>query len=471
LPRRTSKKSVIRVYLNAGFAMNSSPRDSASGSQFDVVLVWLAAIACFCATVAFYWPGFLSPDSLAQLSMARTGRFDDWHPPLMSAIWRPLDRAFPGSASMLVLQGALFWAGCGALIQGLARWRWRAALLAVPLALPPVFALLGTIWKDVLFASLLLCCLAGLSRERPSRGLLFALPLGLAACVALRYNAFAAVLPLCFPWARAFRREVSSRRSTGTVAAACALMIVGLASFSSRLLTAHRSYAEQAIWLHDLAAISLAENEVLFPDYLVHREPPATLEAIAASFDPLAADPLLYGPLRPMTGDARLRGRLFRAWGKAILLHPIAYAKHRAHLGLALLTHGPRTPETPFHWGIIPNPFGLSFRETPFRANMHAWFEWLAPTPVFAIWSWLALLLALAAGPALRRPLSDRDVLLLSLCASGLFYAASGVLLAPVTDFRYGWWVVLAALAALLLRFGASERAEGLSRRSYVSSP
>jgi hypothetical protein len=274
----------------------------------------------------------------------------------------------------------------------------------------------------------------------------------------VRYNAFAAALPLTFWWARLLSRHgplprPAPLRSPALLGAAASLAILAGALTLSRALTAHRSFTEQAIWLHDLAALSVDTGQVLYPRYLIDRTPPATLEAIAAEFDPLAADPLLYGRLLPLTDDARLRGQLFRAWASAVARHPLAYLRHRLRLGAALAGNGPRTPTAPYQWGVDANRLGVSFTETAPRAWVHGVFERLAGTPVFAAWPWL-----LALGLGLWRGLraGEQGEALAAVCASGLCYAASNVLLAPVTDFRYSWWCMLAGLVALGLLPGAS---------------
>jgi hypothetical protein len=42
-------------------------------------------------------PGAMSPDSFTILAQARSGIFEDGHPPLMAAIWRLLELIEPGA--------------------------------------------------------------------------------------------------------------------------------------------------------------------------------------------------------------------------------------------------------------------------------------------------------------------------------------------------------------------------------------
>ncbi|UUZ52760.1 hypothetical protein LP419_26560 [Massilia sp. H-1] len=67
----------------------------------------------------------MSPDSFMQFEQARTLRFTDWHPPLMSALWSLLDRFSPGPGPMLLFQLSLLWLGLG-----LWCWHYRQRPLA-----------------------------------------------------------------------------------------------------------------------------------------------------------------------------------------------------------------------------------------------------------------------------------------------------------------------------------------------------
>ncbi|MBA3357229.1 MAG: hypothetical protein H0U18_15075 [Pyrinomonadaceae bacterium] len=105
-----------------------------------------------------FYPGYMSPDSLDQWNQGRTRTFWDYHPPLMSMVWGILDRFIPGPFGMLLLHNAIFWTGAAVFWRHTRR---KSILLGLGLSsfafLPPVLALLSTIWKDVgLGASLFL---------------------------------------------------------------------------------------------------------------------------------------------------------------------------------------------------------------------------------------------------------------------------------------------------------------------------
>ena len=111
--------------------------------------VALAVAILFGGSLALFWPGYVSYDSLAQYRQALSGRYDDWHPPAMAHLWALFGAH--GPAPMLVLQMLCYWGGFGALAVTLtAQGRRLAALAILGLACWP--ALLG--WQAVVLKDL-----------------------------------------------------------------------------------------------------------------------------------------------------------------------------------------------------------------------------------------------------------------------------------------------------------------------------
>ena len=69
-------------------------------------LLWLVSLAAA-------WPGVAMYDTVAQYGQVLSGRYDDWHPPVMARLWAVLAPVGPGAAPMLALQLATYWAGFG----------------------------------------------------------------------------------------------------------------------------------------------------------------------------------------------------------------------------------------------------------------------------------------------------------------------------------------------------------------------
>lgn len=82
--------------------------------------LWALAAALAVAVVFLAWPGRMIGDNLRQLAEIRAGRLTDWHPPLMSVIWRALGTA---PQSILILNAILYWTGIALLADQLRRDR------------------------------------------------------------------------------------------------------------------------------------------------------------------------------------------------------------------------------------------------------------------------------------------------------------------------------------------------------------
>lgn len=46
-----------------------------------------AALLLFVGSLAIYWPGVVTYDGVQQYAEAISGRYDDWHPPIMARLW------------------------------------------------------------------------------------------------------------------------------------------------------------------------------------------------------------------------------------------------------------------------------------------------------------------------------------------------------------------------------------------------
>jgi hypothetical protein len=164
------------------------------------VIVPLVGIAL---TVMCYYPGYMSDDSIKQLTQARSGHFTDWQLPLMSGVWSGFDALIPGPLGMLIFHNLMFWLGLTLLVrQALARRLWSYPLILAMGFFPPILALLGTIWKDVGMASaLLLACSLLFQAQQRQRGLAWcAAQLALFYASGVRHNAVVAVLHCIVGW-------------------------------------------------------------------------------------------------------------------------------------------------------------------------------------------------------------------------------------------------------------------------------
>lgn len=445
--------------------------------------IWFLLLIIFgvlLVTVSFY-PGYLSFDSLEQLKQARSGMFTDWHPPLMSFIWYLFDRIMPGPVGMLLFHNLMFWSGLALFISQFINHKLLATIIIFSIGFsPPVIALLGTIWKDVglasalLLAVALLCCAQQTGRKSYWLAALLPLFYGLS----VRHNGVFAVFPLAiwtgFLACNQLRGQfLWATQKPAVLAIVLGLLILMLLVVSSQiinrgLIQGRKTYVIQTLLLHDLAAISIAQDQLYIPTYASKG---VNLEELRTIYTPREVVPLFCCNSAPhhliMTNNEVNVLQLEKAWLNAIASHPKSYLTHRIAVFKALLGIGQNTVCLPFQSGIDPNSLGLIVR--PSRLNRAlAWrLERLHDSLLFRGWLYLTLLIGLllvAALPGLRQ----NKAIVISLGSSGMLYALTYFFIAPTCDFRMYWWTVVVTLILPVPIFASLLNRISLQRHSAL---
>ncbi len=445
----------------------------------------LAVIAGIGLTVWCYNPGYIDYDSLWQLNEARRHQLDVVHPPLSSFIWGWFDSIIPGPFLMFLFHNLLFWIGLGLVIGLSLEGSFLSPFIIFGIGFYPVVSInLGTIWKDTSMAgSLLLCCGLLLLARRNRSKLVFAGALvSLYYALAVRHDAFVAVFPMavwmgwiiwelfCPDTAVARRKRLFS----GVVIFFLLWILVGatnkaLAPQGVRFVKS-LPWSTQTVFIHDLAAVSVATGHVQMPAYLHLPDNEASLRYLEKLYAPEDVYPLFWvppgtraKPLRlPLSRDPKQLEELFLTWKKVIPAHLPAYFRHRwegfnVFMGAqGKLSHYLFVNER--HLKLI----GIPFKPSPLNTRMMGWLSSLSKTVLFKGWfyfSIIAVLLFLAvlffseytalsvilgAGAVLRMP---------------IFFFFSG---SPY--FHYHFWTVCTALVMLVIlpaQLLAARRAAG----------
>jgi hypothetical protein len=178
-------------------------------------------------------------------------------------------------------------------------------------------------------------------------------------------------------------------------------------------------------------------------------------------YDTADANPFFYNGPWPnsalITHNAADFVELIEVWGRAVVVHPGAYLRHRAEvLSTIFQTRGVYYP---FHTGIDPNELGLTFPERPLYRRVTTW---LYDTRGVFFRGWLfAVVAALLVVFGVWR----RRWATVAVCSSGLLYASSYAVITSGSDFRYIWWLVVATLIGSVMPGAARGRLDdGLAR-------
>ncbi|MGC6727975.1 hypothetical protein ACP0GO_25790, partial [Escherichia coli] len=75
------------------------------GTRRKAVSALLVAAVLAGISIAFFWPGVASYDSVVQYQQVLRGAYDDWHPPAMARLWAVAHGlGWRGQAPLFVLQ-------------------------------------------------------------------------------------------------------------------------------------------------------------------------------------------------------------------------------------------------------------------------------------------------------------------------------------------------------------------------------
>jgi len=413
------------------------------------VLVLLAA--GYALTILVFHPGYITIDASYVYAAAKDWRFGDWQSPAMSIAWWLIDPLAPGALSMFLLIATSYWAGFGLLALTAAR---RSAWLALATPLialtPPAFVFVGMIWRDVLFAVAWLLAaamtFAMADRPKPLRLPVQALALLVVAFgVLLRPNAIfaAALLAAYVVWPMRFGLRRTAIMFVPAVVAFYAL--IPLVYYA--MLDAQRQNPLHSLLVFDLGGITHFSGENQFP---VQWRPDETAQLTSKCYDPVRWDtywhmePCPFVMKRLESKDDLIFGtpRLGEAWRRAVAAHPLAYMSHRATFMWTFLT-GSNLVLPYYDWQGPAAAYGNNPYFKPLLALHHL----LAPTLLFRTGFWLVLAIGICAlaWPARATPAGAFAV---GVSASAIVYVMTFLAVGVAADFRYGYWGVLATLAA-----------------------
>ncbi|MBD0373414.1 MAG: hypothetical protein ICV60_21440 [Pyrinomonadaceae bacterium] len=439
-------------------------------------LGYLVPVVGLALCIAAFYPGYMSPDSVAQWEQGRAWVFTDAHPPLMSALWGILDRIIPGPFGMLLFHNLMFWGGAALY------WRaakQRSAMVATGLLLfgfmPQVLGLLSSILKDIgMGASLLLATAlfyqTGKTKSRVA--LYLSCPL-LFYAYSVRLNSAPAIFPLAL-WSAFLacrvipflKRRLLYRSFLTPVICGIlyfALLSVAVTATTKLLAQDKHDYPVQIVLLYDLAAISNETGQSYFPAYISEYEG-FSMQKVAENYNTEWVADLIYGP-KPVLATTRqpeLISELKAHWWNAVSAHPVIYLKHRWNVFTSL--NGFNTEYV--YKAFLPvdgyNPRQFRQERGALNHSLNAYFFYFSRSILFRGFFWLLICVGLIYFAVRSRLRGDMGAVL-ALATSGFLYTAGYFFYTPSSEFRYIWWTVISAIVALLLFISqlVSERAAG----------
>src|SRR5476651_2118333 len=421
-------------------------------SRRSVLLTISMVAAGFGLTLLVFYPGVLTYDARFVYQDIAKVFYGDWQSPVMIVLWSLIDPIAPGSASMFLLIATFYWLAFGLLALTMARHSvWPALALLLLAVSPPAFVFVGIIWRDVLFANswLLAAALsfAAANRDSKLRVPAQAMALGLLALgFLLRPHALAAapILAAYLLW--------PTRFSWNRVAILCAPAALGLFGLVQvvyyNVLGATRQQPLHPIMVFDLGGISHFATTNVFPGSWTADE---TAIITHGCYQPIAWD--IYWTQQPclFVMEHLEREKLFAspaltdAWKHAIVSHPVAYLQHRAAFMWNFLMGTNLTM-----WTLdLDDTSKIIFADNPRLMALKTLHDALKPTPLFRAGSWLLICIAVCAF-AWRARNTPSGAFAIGVCGSAAVYTLTFFAVGVASDFRYGYWAVLAGLTGAI---------------------
>jgi hypothetical protein len=425
-------------------------------------------------------PGHMSYDSVLQLAQGRSGVYNEWHPPVMAWLMGAFDAVARGTGLFVAFDSVLLFGSLAAIVLISPRpgW-WTPALALVLVATPDWLIYPGIVWKDVLFAAAALSSFTALAAaetrwgQRRARDGLIVLAVALGALAALSRQNGILILPpmaVALAWigargAKGSRAKAAAAWGLLPVAGAVALTLAAGSALHARSDgEPSRAYQVADLQAYDLAA-ALKLSPGLKLEVLDARAP-----RLAAMIRVRAAPAYTPERIDPITAMADLdqaeleapKGVLTGQWLQLVLRHPGLYLQARAEDFAWVLFTPDIDSCVPFFVGVEgPEPWmaqlGMVNHERAQDKALKAYGEALTATPLF--WHGAYGLIALVALGLLLRRREDGDIAMAALLAAALVFTASFFVISVACDYRYLYFLDVAAMTAALRLAGTWRRA------------
>lgn len=432
-------------------------------------LAWFAVLAVgYGLILALNHPGHMSVDSVISLAEGRSGLRIVFGPPMFSSILGFFDRITPGSPFAYVTGAALLLVLSWAAMPGLRpRIAWLAPLaLAGAMLAPQVLIYQAIMWKDVLFANFAIAGFVALAHavkrwDRPAARLvllLLAFLLLAMACLLRQNGALVAVFSAATLGWTAWRSGWV--KALAWAAAGFAAPLVLSVALDAVTPVKDPPGENRDVGLRLLQGYDLAGA--------IAADPARPLRALEADNPKAAADlrveaPKYYSPVRvdALLGSKTLGKALVsyddstigKQWFQTLGEDPFGYAMRRLEVFRWVFL----TPDIdrclPVHLGVDGPPkqmqqLGLASRLDQSDTRLWNYMTWWMDTPGLSHAAFAVAALLVTGFLLVRREAAD--VAMAGLMLSALSFAASFYVISLACDYRYLYFLDLAAITGLV---------------------
>lgn len=408
-------------------------------------------VATWAAIIIFmFFPGYIYSDSFDQYQQALSGELTDWHPPIMSAIWR-LQILLFGTGSIFYAINIL--AVYIALYLLLVPYKcWISIPVFILLALCPViFGLIPIVWKDVFLASLVFLS-ASIAINRitingkiEKKYKILSLILLLVASL-VRANAPFITAPLLLMlligWDNRFKSII--------ISGIAAIALIGISGpINNHLLGARQSHPLISLEVYDLSGVSHFSGKLEVPGKYSTDEQQRILNSCYSSTH---WDVYAWGECAFVTENLN-RNDLGSTWLKAILNNPLAYLEHRASHFNNFLRFIGNEPAYKYYVGVPP---GYQSDNPQRRNTTHQYYTQLMERYNSQPWHFGFVWYAISIGLfiATFTPKNFIENLINCLSFASFLYISGYLIVGVAADFRYFLPAIYLLIAAIIVLAG-----------------
>ena len=430
----------------------------------------------FGVLLALNWPGQMSYDSVVQLLDGRTGQYDSWHPPVMAWLLGLFDALLPGTGLFLLFTALLLLGAWLLLVQPTRRDWGLVILTALIFATPQLLLYQGTIWKDVLFANAGIATFAFLAkaverwRNAALRLLLLLLcALALSLATLARQNGFLLLPVAAITLGLIARKQGASPWRYGLGLLLASLVIMAGANYALSFRSDHGEGASEQLRLaqtYDL--VGAVRQDPSFHLALLEKQAPALAVAIREDgvrlYSPRLVDTLEQSDTLTQAIYHAPSGAIFAQWRQLVFSHPGLYLRERWPVFRWVVAQPDLFVCHPDVVGVdgpsdMLKTLGLKEQIRPQDRFLYFYVTNFFHTPVLShlLYGAMAMLLAVL----LARRGRPADMAIAGLQIAGLAFAASFFAVSIACDYRYLYFLDLAAMTGTLQFFAGRAQGDG----------
>lgn len=432
------------------------------------IAAWLVLAGGYAAMLWQDFPGHMSVDSIIELHEGRFHVRENWGPAIYAWLLGVFDRLSPGTGLYLVVSGLLLFGAWASLpqLRRRAAW-WLAPVAAGVVALPDVVVYQGIVWHDVLFANTAIAgfvCLGFVARswERPRRPWIrLALSVLLISAAGLIRQNGIVLLPIAAlamgwaAWGAGWRR--AALWGVGWLGAAAVVTAVLSVTALPQGPGFEKANAQgfRAIAAYDLMGALVRDPSLSLPH--ISAESPRAAQVMRAEaadywspqrIDFIQDSAALNEVLIPLSTSAILAD-----WKTLILKRPDLYVPVRLQVFRWVFATPVIDVCLPVYLGVDGPPrqmraLGLERTWGDRETRLLNYATWFYDTPAMSHLAYAALALALSGFLLIRRDPADKPIL--ALMVGGVVFAATFLPLSLACDYRYLYFLDMAALTGLL---------------------